>query len=251
MRTPVLRLLPYVVLALGAAACGSSLYQPSRVAHFAPDSAAEVDDDDIKKAFEAKPQLGDALNVAYFSFDPSKDADVEKAIRAVPGVASVYSIPALAVTGQHRFEDTQPYPPPAPVPLSTKALRLLAARAHCDVLVVVDYSRRTEVIANGWIALTALLIPTLFVPFRDIKVESAVDAFVIDTRNGYMYGHVALDKSATAPLQTIYTTDDAMVADQWKALSGQLEGALVSLVAAERKAAAPVTGPRTAPAAAR
>lgn len=245
MRTSSLSFL--VVLSASAVGCGGSLYQPSRVAHFAADSPAEVDDDDIKKAFEAKPQLGDALNVAYFSFDPSKDADVEKAIHAVPGVASVYSIPALAVTGQHRFEDIQPYPPPPPAPVSTKSLRLLAARAHCDVLVIVDYSRRTAVSANAWVALTALLIPTLFVPFRDIKVESAVDAFVIDTRNGYMYGHVALDRTAQAKRQTLYTTDDAMIADQWKSLSGELEGALVSLVAAERKS----TGLRNAPAAAK
>ncbi len=239
--------LPLLVLSFSAVACGGSLYQPSRVAHFAADAPSEVDDDDIRKAFEAKPQLGDVLNVAYFSFDPSKDADVDKAIRAVPGVASVYSIPALAVTGQHRFEDTQPYPPPAPAPVSTKSLRLLAARAHCDVLVVVDYSRRTDVSANGWIALTALLIPTLFVPFRDIKVESALDAFVIDTRNGYMYGHVSLDQSTQAKAQTIYATDDAMIASQWKALSGELEGALISLVAAERK----TTVQRSAPAAAK
>ena len=74
-------------------ACGGSIYMPSRVANFDPDGAAEVNDEDVRKAFEAKPQLGDKFNVAYFSFDASKDADVESAVRDVPGVSSVYAIP--------------------------------------------------------------------------------------------------------------------------------------------------------------
>jgi hypothetical protein len=225
----------FSVFFLSSVACGGSVYQPSRLAHFEADGSAEVNDEDVRKAFEAKSQLGDQLNVAYFTFDPSKEADIEKAIRAVHGVSSVYAIPALAVTGQHRFDDTPSWQAPAPAPLSIKKLRLLAARAHCDVLVVVDYSRRTDVTVNGFVALDILLLPTLFVPFLDAKVQSAVDAFVLDTRNGYMYGHVALAKEDRAPRQTIYATDDALVADQWKALQGELEDALVKLTDAERK----------------
>jgi hypothetical protein len=228
---------------LGSLACGGSVYQPSRVAHFDPDGAAEVDDEDVRKAFEAKSQLGDAINVAYFTFDPSKEADIEKAIRSVSGVSTVYSIPALAVTGQHRFEETSGWQAPAPAPLSVKKLRLLAARAHCDVLVVVDYSRRTDVSVNGFAAFNVLLLPALFLPFRDVKVESAVDAFVIDTRNGYMYGHVALSKEARAPRETIYANDDELVASEWKALQGELEGALVKLVDSERQHPAAVAHP--------
>ncbi len=225
-------------LALVLGGCGSSVWQPSKVAVFDPDGTAEIDDDDVAKAFTAKSQLQATNAVAYFSFDPSKNADVEKTLHAVPGVTSVYSIPALAVTGQRRFED--PFaPPPAPVPVSLKKLRLLAARAHCDLLVVVDYSHRTDVSANAWVALDALLLPTLFVPFRDFDVKSAVDAFVIDTRNGYLYGHVALDQRTQQNKKTIYATDDAIVDAQWAALRDELEGSLVKLVTAERKALAP------------
>lgn len=237
MRTRSYLLASFCLSILATAACGGSVYQPSRVANFDPDGATEIDDDDVKKAFAAKPQLGAENAVAYFSFDPSKDADVEKTLRAVPGVTSVYGIPALAVTGQHRFDDGMT-PQAAPTPISIKKLRLLAARAHCDLLVVVDYSHRTDVSANAFAALNVLLVPALFVPFRDVKVQSAVDAFVIDTRNGYMYGHVALDKEGRAPRQTIYTSDEAMIAEQWTALQHELEGALISLATAERKASA-------------
>ena len=220
---------------LSSLACGGSVYQPSRLAHFEPDGSAEVNDEDVRKAFEAKSQLGEQLSVAYFTFDPSKEADIEKAIRAVPGVSSVYSIPALAVTGQHRFDDTPSWQAPAPAPVSIKQLRLLAARAHCDVLVVVDYSHRTDVSVNAFVALDVLLVPTLFVPFLDMKVQSAVDAFVLDTRNGYMYGHVALTKEDRAPRQNIYDTDAELVQTQWTALEVELQDALVKLADEERK----------------
>src|SRR5258708_4768829 len=107
------KMMPFLFLV--TAACGGSMYMPSRAANFDPDGTKEVDDEDVKKAFEAKPQLGERFHVAYYSFDPSKDADVEKAIGAVPGVASVYSIPPLVATGQHRFDET-----PSTAPLGMK-----------------------------------------------------------------------------------------------------------------------------------
>jgi hypothetical protein len=115
-----------------------------------------------------------------------------------------------------------------------KKLRLLAARAHADVLVVVDYSRRIDVSVNALAALNVFIVPALFLPFRDVKVESAVDAFVVDVRNGYVYGHVALAERQTKPHQTIYSDDDAMARDEWKALRSSLSGALVKLADAER-----------------
>ncbi len=210
-------------------ACGGSMYMPSRVANFDPDGTSQIDDEDVRKAFEARPQLAARFNVAYFSFDPSKDSDVEKTVRSVPGVSSVYAIPALEAIGKHRFDESQ-----STQPLSMKKLRLLAARAHADVLVVVDYARKVDVTPNALAALDVLIVPAFFLPFRDIKVESAVDAFVIDVRNGYMYGHVALSNVANKPHQTIYSNEDEIVATEWKALSNDLEGALLKLVEAQR-----------------
>jgi hypothetical protein len=210
-------------------ACGGSIYMPSRVANFDPDGAAEINDEDVRKAFEAKPQLGERFNVAYFSFDASKDGEVDKLVRDVPGVGSVYAIPGLEATGKHRYDDT-----PTTAPLSMKKLRLLAARAHADVLVVVDYSRKTEISVNALAALNVFIVPALFLPFRDVKIESAVDAFVVDVRNGYVYGHVALTEAQSKAHQTIYSDDDAMIRDEWNALRNELSGALVKLAEAER-----------------
>ncbi len=224
-----MRSLFFATIVACTAACGGSIYMPSRVANFDPDGTAQIDDGDVKRAFEAKPQLGERLNVAYFSFDSSKDDDVEKVVRAVPGVSSVYAIPSLEAVGRHRFDDSQ-----TTQPLSMKKLRLLAARAHADVLVVVDYARRVDITANALAALDVFIVPAFFLPFRDMTVESAVDAFVVDVRNGFMYGHVALSKKDALPHQTIYQSEDELVASGWKALSRDLEGALVHLVESQR-----------------
>lgn len=214
-------------------ACGTT-YRPGRLAAD-PSVVAEIDDADVQKAFAAKPQLPAHPTVAYFIDDPGKDAAIGDAMRAVPGVGTVYGIPTFEVTGRHRFEE----PTTAVGALSIKKLRLLAARAHSDVLVVVDYGSRTTVDANGWAALNVLVVPALFVPFRDMKVESALDAYVIDTRNGYLYGHVSLERANDLPRRTIYAGDAAVIDAQWKELVGELGTSIAGLIDAEHGAHGP------------
>jgi hypothetical protein len=72
-----------------------------------------------------------------------------------------------------------------------KSLRLIAARAHCDLVVVFDYGYRIERSVNGWAALNILILPALFTPQVDEEIESYVDAYVIDVRNGYLYGQTS------------------------------------------------------------
>jgi len=208
------------------------MYMPSHVARFDPDAPGDINDEDVKKAFEAKPQLGEHVNVAYFSFDATKNADVEKALRAIPGVGSIYSIPALAVTGAHRYDEGWAVPAQ---PLSMKKLRLLAARAHCDVVVVVDYGFRTKVSVNGLAAFDILLVPTLFLPFREIEVQSYVEASIVDTRNGYLYADVTGSRENKKSYQTLYANEDDLVASQWSELKVELQDSLAKVMEAEKE----------------
>jgi hypothetical protein len=207
---------------------------PSRVAHFDPDASTEIDDADVRKAFDARPQLGEHPNVAYFSFDAGKNADIERTLRAIPGVGTLYSIPALAVTGARRFDETPSWAAPSVQPLSVKKLRLLAARAHCDVVVVVDYGYRTEVSANALAAFDALLLPALFLPFRELKIQSYVDAFVIDTRNGYLYGEATSSHEDKKSFQTIYADEGDVVTAQWGKLQAEMKDSLLKVFQEER-----------------
>ena len=196
------------------------MYQASSGVKFDVDGAGrEVDDADVAKAFEASPQLGEKSRVAYYTFDDAHADDITNTIAAVPNVSSVYQIPTLLVSGKRRFQETSPYAQPQE--LSIKKLRLLAARAHADVLVVFDHGYRGGGV-NGWVALNILLVPILITPWLSNETSSYAQAHVIDVRNGYVYGEVSTEEKSGSGAVTIYAPTVSDQADaQWpKLLSG-------------------------------
>src|SRR5262245_27758758 len=90
----------FAMLSVG---CGGA-YVPSQGTHFDPEPAAEINDDDVRKAFDARPQLGESVRIAYYTFDPEKAGEADALLAGLPGVTSVYRIPPLVVTGQRRFQ---------------------------------------------------------------------------------------------------------------------------------------------------
>ncbi|MDI1448348.1 hypothetical protein [Polyangium sp. 6x1] len=232
---PRLASLAFGALALAAlSGCGVSS-MPSRNSRFEMDREGEIDDEDIRKAFEARPQMpASAIRLAYYTLDPDVAGDLEKVFNGLPGVSSVYRIPALLVTGQRRLSEGNGYPYDPPHEISLKKLRLLAARANTDVLVIVDHGYRNQG-ANPLVATTALLVPILFVPFLDTEVKGYVEAFVLDVRNGYLYGHLTGEDTRGEPYATIYAKSAKDYADeQWIDLRKEMQKQLVKLVEDER-----------------
>lgn len=206
-----------VAVALFASGCHATSYHPGPATAFDAHPAREITDEDIRAAFGARPQLGDRVRVAYFSYDPARVDAIESAFRAMPRVEDVYRIPALLVTGHRRYDEPRPWDPPREV--NVHQLRLLAARARCDVLVVFDYGHRVERRPNGYAALNVLLVPALFAPFVDARVESYLDAFVLDVRNGYLYRHTsATERGEVTRLNIWSEADRALIERQWTAL---------------------------------
>lgn len=199
--------------------CGMSVYQPARDAGFELDPAYEINDEDVLKAFEARPQLPDHLHVSYFSFDP-KRTDMTATLEASPRVRGTYAIPPLMVTGERRFDQpTHGRIRREAKPPSIKKLRLLAARAKSDVLVVFDYGYRQRQVPNGWVATSVLLLPVLFVPMFDYEVESYLDAYVIDVKNGYLYAHISSVLEDDADTELIFSgAGDELTEAQWARL---------------------------------
>ena len=180
------------------------------------DQADQVSDDEIRDAFGARPQLRGPMRVAYFAFDDQRAAELERSLAGLPRVEAIYRIPELLVLGKRRFDQEVPR---EPEPLSIRQLRLQAARAHCQLLVVVDYGYRIDRSANGWVALNVLLLPSLFVPFLDTEVESYMDAYVIDVRNGYLYGQFNAREEGEKKRLTVWSdAEDELVDAQWSQL---------------------------------
>jgi hypothetical protein len=175
------------VLLTSSVGCGGAMYRASEGSRFELESAREIDDNDVAKAFAASPQVPDKPRVAFYTFSDDKASDVEKALASIPNVAGVYRIPPLLVTGKRRFEENASWSQPKEI--SIKKLRLLAARAHADVLVIVDDGFRGGG-ANLWSMLDALIVPIFVAPWLSNETESYAQAYVIDVRNGYLYGEV-------------------------------------------------------------
>jgi hypothetical protein len=241
-------LLGFIVTAGALAGCGAAVYQPSKNTSFELDPSAEINDDDVRKAFEARPQMRDKVQVAYYSFDPARAEPIEAMLKALPGVSGTYRIPSLLATGQRRNEERNAWAPP--LQFSMKKLRLLAARAHCDLLVVFDYGNKVDTSANGLAAFNLLLVPALFLPFLDVRVQSHMDAFVLDTRNGYLYAHVDAQKHDAEDFVTIYSSSgDKLIDAQWPHVLKDTAEAVRKVLESERARPAAQLAQPPAPAA--
>ncbi len=120
-------------------------------------------------------------------------------------------------------------------------------------MIVFDYGNQIESSANGLVAFNILLVPALFVPFLDVKVQSYLDSFVVDTRNGYLYAHVAAQQEAQDDYLTIYSSaGKAHVEAQWPELLQETAAAVAKMLGVERvghRAVPAVTTPMPAVAA--
>lgn len=232
------RIVEYLTLgtfALGiGAGCGGGSYQPSRSTNFQIDAEAEIDDDDIRKAFEARPQMpSSSLRLSYYTFDPDIAGDLDKTLTTMPGVSSVYRIPPLLVTGQRRLQETNGYYGQN-ADVSVKKLRLLAARAKTDVLVIVDHGYRNTGI-NPLVSFSMMLVPLLFLPFLDTNIKGYVETFVVDVRNGYLYGHLVQEDERGEHYTTIYGKKvEEYAVEQWQELRSRFGKDLAALLETER-----------------
>jgi len=222
-------------LCLLATGCGGTMYQASSGVKFDVDGAGrEIDDADVAKAFDARPQISDRVRVAYYTFDDARADDVEKMLAGVPGVTSTYRIPKLLVSGQRRFEERSSYG--MQPELSVKKLRLLAARAHADVLLVFDHGWRGGGV-NGLVALNILIVPIFVTPWLSNETESYAQAYVIDVRNGYLYGEASADAKGGKSMVTLYGDKPDDVADkQWPELLDTVKAQLTTKLRENAKA---------------
>lgn len=235
----------FIGLQLG---CGYAAVQPGAGTTFELDPTQEINDDDVRKAFEAKPQMGTKAHFAYYSFDPEAGTECEGILKAWPGTQSVYRIPAFVATGRRRYDTYSPWNTP-PVSVSIKKLRLLGARAHADVVVLFDYGHKVSGSPNGLIAFAPLLFPLLFLPFLEVSVESYLEAFIIDTRNGYLYGHITLDEKDSEGYLTIYSgIEKKFVEDQKARLYTRMRAEFVKIAESE-SSRAPAAAQKPAPSA--
>lgn len=208
MKTTTLRAV--AALALLAGGCGGTrLYQPSRALVLEAVDDREIDDEAVARAFEARPQLELPARVAFYCLDDGHAEAIEAMLESLPGVESVHRLPPLLVTGRRRLDGDAP----AAGPVTIRQLRLVAARARADLLLVFDHGYRIDRSPNGLAALNVLLLPALVTPFVDARVRSYLDVLVVDTRNGYLYGNTSGDEEGRRRWLTVWSRCDEELAE--------------------------------------
>ncbi|MBM2813477.1 MAG: hypothetical protein HW421_239 [Ignavibacteria bacterium] len=155
-----------------------------------PDTSFKVNDDEIKKAFETKPQLPMPINIALYTAGTSIQG-LADSIRKIPGVANVFEISPGLVEGDSyytkrlsRWYDTYSQP----VTTNLKQLRYLAAQGKADLLIYCGTTHISKLKSNYFTWTYIFVVTMLFVPGQDYELTSNMDGFFIDVRNGFLYG---------------------------------------------------------------
>lgn len=174
-------------LFLGACAGSVGFEQPAPRAAAATAGAPVVNNDEVRRAFDLQAQLPKPYRLGVLFRDPPEAGDetsawrweVEqraqliKALEALEGKGEIDTVVAIAratVVG----DDLQ-------------AIRVAAARQGVDAVLVVSGSDVVEHGANGWVATYIALLPMLFAPGTEVRVDFTAHAELWDVRNEYLY----------------------------------------------------------------
>ncbi|MGM0596363.1 MAG: hypothetical protein ACQES9_04925 [Myxococcota bacterium] len=197
----------FCILLFAIACSQSRIYTPS--ASFDSTGGREINDEDKKKAYEAKPQIISPSRLAYYNLT-RKEKNFEQELSQLENIKSTYKIPFILIEGinaennnsyhNRRFEKKEA--------ISIKKLRLLGARAHADLLLVYSTTAKTEISVNPWIVSSVFLITPLFIPMYDLKVVLTMNVWLLDIRNGYLYKEISLTRCGQKKYLNIWNMDE-------------------------------------------
>lgn len=206
-------------LAKGILVCFSMVVLPGCAAKmsYAPTSSysegntREINDEDILKAFQAAPQIELPVRVAWYTMSRDSLLHYLK-FEDQETIVENYNIPRTLIEGSEPLFDRPSYgyyysPRYSPRPVNFKAVRLLAARARCDIVVLVTSRFQERRGVNAWSALNVLLVPALFTPYWHIEYRYSAEAFVFDVRNGYMYRHLKYNDDEKEMFVNVWRAD--------------------------------------------
>jgi len=220
-RTALLTLAALAAAALSTGCSTRSYRTADAWTPTAPDDRAV--DEAVSEALAAAPQMVTDPRVAVYSLDPDRADAVVEALEDVEGIAGVYALPTFLVDGRMDGMSGEP---------DVAQLRLLAAQARCDLLVLADHRWEQETGVNGLVAFNVLLVPALFTPFLKVEVDSSLDSYVYDVRNGYFYGVVSARQSGADRFNTLYAVEEpALVERHWAPLVEDTRASMAALLA--------------------
>lgn len=149
----------------------------------------EINDSLIKEILSTKSQLVEPISIAIYS-SGSKLIELVDSIKKIEGVRGIFEISPALIEGEGYFKRMNErwyshYNTPENVNIDL--MRKIAAQGHADIVIFCGtYHHYTKDL--NWLGITYfLLIPALFVPGSDLVMNSDMEAYIFDVRNGFLY----------------------------------------------------------------
>lgn len=186
-----LQLSALVLLPFFFVQCGSSSYV-SPVSNIEYDVQDEPEfqysDSTIAKAFRTMPQINPPIKISIYNAGETV-SHIAGDLDALTGVRNTSYItqglidfvkPAGSSNGRDYFGGFRRT-------IRSMDLRAIAAQSHSDLILYVEPSHKVRTGANALSLTYAGILPIFFVPGNNVEVTSAVDVYLIDVRNGFIY----------------------------------------------------------------
>lgn len=169
--------------------CSTSQYL-SAFSSVQADSLKQINDDDIRKAFEAIPQITIPASIAIYNASQDKFPFQDSILTIQEVQRAVEISPALLDPNAYYQSQHNPYWSrynPTPKPIDLKQLRLYAAQTKADLVLFVSSSTIYKEQMNVLSPLYAGLITIPFVPGQHARLTTYLEAYIFDVRNGLLY----------------------------------------------------------------
>jgi hypothetical protein len=227
------RLLVVALASFAAAGCGTATGFDRGAMHSQVADPHVVTEDDIKRALDAKPQLPSPFRLAIHLVPPVQEAngrgkwrwlredkqtllDAVASMKAKGALSNAFVIDPGSVEGD-----------------DNRAVRLAAARAGADAVLVVRGTGATDRSNNVLCVTYILLVPALFVPGSEIDALFLTSASLWDVRNQYLYLSAEAEGTAHQTRPGAFMNENAALTeskhDALIALAGEVSTRLAAM----------------------
>lgn len=169
--------------------CSTSQYL-SALSSVQADSLKQINDEEIRKAFEAIPQITIPTTIAIYNASQDKFPFQDSVITIELIDRAVEISPSLLNPGSYYQSQRNPYwntYNTAPQPIDLKQLRLYAAQAKADLVLFISSSSSFKQDVNLLSPLYVGLVTIPFVPGQHVRLTTYLEAYLFDVRNGMLY----------------------------------------------------------------
>jgi len=184
--------------------CGTSRsYSPSGTIDSNDDRV--ISDEEIRNAYEARPQIRKPSRIAWYNL--GVDELTEEILFLDENIILNYKIPKNIIEG-FSTRSRRSYYSDEIKPINLQSLRLFAARAKCDILIITTSDFEDIRKPNLFSAFNILIVPVFILPYLDAKYHYTAELMIFDVRNGYLYKEASYNSDTVIfEYNTIWNVD--------------------------------------------